>query len=90
MTTEALGRFGHHPEAAIDYECEIDALIGAAYERMTMGGHPDLEERISKAMDFRVLSRPGELRWLNQRFNGAHEIYARRPTWVKWPEGESE
>lgn len=88
MTDEQLGRFGHHPDARIDYECEIDALIGMAYDRLTgMCAHPEIGERISKAMDFRVLSRPGELRWLNQTFNGQREIYAVRPAWVQWPEG---
>lgn len=84
--TMTLGRFGHHPDAAIDYECEIDALIGMAYERLTMGGHPDLEDRIATAMDFRVLQRPGELRWLNQTFRGVREIYPVKPAWVRWPE----
>jgi len=81
-----LCRFGHHPDPMIDYECEIDALIGMAYERLTMGGCPDLEDRISKAMTFRTLQTPGELRWLNQTFNGTREIYARKPGWVRWPE----
>jgi len=83
---EKLGRFGHHPDPTTDYECEIDALIGMAYERLTMGGYPDLEDRISRAMTFRTLQTPGELRWLNQTFNGAREIYARKPAWMKWPE----
>lgn len=79
-----LGRFGHHPEAAIDYECEIDALVGMAYDRITgMQAHPALEERIRKAMDFRALETPGELRWLNQHFNGAREIYAVEPECLK-------
>lgn len=69
---ERLGIFGHHPDARTDYECEIDALIGMAYERLTMGGHPDLEDRIRKAMEFRTLSTPGELRWLNQTSEVAH------------------
>ncbi|MFN3387479.1 MAG: hypothetical protein ACK40O_00995 [Allosphingosinicella sp.] len=85
--TEELGRFDHHPDARIDYECEIDALIGMAYERLTMGGHPDLEERIRKAMEFRTLDTPGELRWLSQKFNGTREIYAVKPAWMQWPEG---
>lgn len=85
-TGQRLGRFGHHPEPEIDYECEIDALIGIAYERLTMGGHSDLEERITKAMAFQVLQRPGELRWLNRLFNGVSEIYAIKPAWVEWPE----
>lgn len=83
---EKLGRFGHHPDAQTDYECEIDALIGMAYERLTMGGNPDLEDRIGKAMEFRALSTPGELRWLNQTFRGVREIYAVKPAWVQWPE----
>lgn len=80
---EKLGRFGHHPEADIDYEIEIDALIGMGYDRLAMGGHPDLEQRITKAMDFNVLSRPGELRWLSQRFNGTREIYTQMPECFK-------
>lgn len=83
---EALGRFGHHPDARIDYECEIDVLIGMAYERLTMGGNEDLEERIGRAMEFRTIITPGELRWLSRRFNGTREIYAKRPDWVQWPE----
>lgn len=85
-TDEQLGRFGHHPEPGIDYECEIDALIGMAYDRLVMGGASDLEDRITKAMAFQVLQRPGELRWLNHVFNGVREIYAIKPAWVEWPE----
>ena len=81
---EVLGRFGHHPEAAIDYECEIDALIGMAYDRLTgMQEHADLEDRIRKAMEFRVLSTPGELRWLSKQFNGTREIYAVIPECIE-------
>jgi len=77
---EELGRFGHHPEAGIDYEIEIDALIGMAYDRLTgMLGHLDLEERIRKAMEFRVMETPLELRWLSQKFNGTREIYTKMP-----------
>lgn len=83
---EILGRFGHHPDTRMDYDIEIDALIAMAYERMTMGGVPDLEERIRKAMEFRVLETPGELRWLSQKFNGTQELYATKPSWVRWPE----
>ncbi len=78
-----LGRFDHHPDPATDYECEVAALIGMAYERLTMGGHPDLEERIGKAREFRSLNTPGELRWLSQRFNGTREIYAVEPDCIK-------
>jgi len=84
--SEEPGRFGHHPDPATDWECEIDALIGMAYERLTMSGHPDLEERISKAMQFRTMASKGHLRWLSQTFCGTREIYATKPDWVQWPE----
>ncbi|WP_367347605.1 hypothetical protein [Sphingobium yanoikuyae] len=77
---EELGRFGHHPDARIDYECETDALIGMAYDRLTgMAQHGDLEYRICRAIEFRTANTPGELRWLSQKFNGTREVYAVEP-----------
>ena len=58
---ENLGRFGHHPEAAIDF-CveveEIEAIANNAKIGLTGFGHEQdragLDERIERALEFRV------------------------------------
>lgn len=87
LAERETGYFGHHPDARIDYEIEVDDLIGRAYERLTLGGHEDLEARITKAMDFRTIDTPRELLWLSKVFRGTRELYAYRPDWMQWPEG---
>ena len=55
--SETLGRFGHHPNSAIDFCVEVEELMSIATDRK-MGIHnPDdgtLEKRVERAMDFRV------------------------------------
>jgi hypothetical protein len=56
-TTEALGRFGHHPNPAVDFCCEVDALEGYAAEYKAGGFGIDkaaLTERIARALTFVV------------------------------------
>jgi hypothetical protein len=54
-TTEQLGRFGHHPDPAIDFCVEVEELEGLAYNH-SVGFFPDpgLAERIDRALEFRV------------------------------------
>lgn len=49
-----LGRFGHHPHPAIDFCAEVDELIGMAANRRAGLPEPTLEDRITRAMEFRV------------------------------------
>jgi hypothetical protein len=54
-STEALGRFGHHPDPAIDFEVEVCDIEGSAYE--AIAGHLDrtaLLDRAERALSFRV------------------------------------
>lgn len=56
---EIRGRFGHHPDPAIDFCIETE-IIGNEWLNTKMGfmvGTPprsEIEERVSKAMEFRV------------------------------------
>lgn len=51
----SLGRFGHHPNPAIDFCVEVECLEGMAYNRK-VGFDPELslDERARRAMTFRV------------------------------------
>ena len=50
-----LGRFGHHPDPATDYCCEVDRLEGEAYEAgVGMRDPMDVRAAAEKAMGFRV------------------------------------
>lgn len=51
---EPLGRFGHHPNPAIDFCVEVECLEGMAYDRGVGDAVPDLEKRLSRALAFRV------------------------------------
>lgn len=56
---EQLGRFGHHPDAAIDFCVEIETIEGEWSNIKTgfMNGTPtryELVERVARAMTFRV------------------------------------
>lgn len=58
---EQLGRFGHHPEPAIDFCVEVEELEAIAESTrlgLTGYGHEDdragLDRRVESAMDFRV------------------------------------
>lgn len=54
--TNTLGRFGHHPDPAIDFCIEVDAIKGELRQlalRLHVEGG-DLGRRINRAMDFRV------------------------------------
>lgn len=59
MEVKANGRFGHHPDQAIDFEVEVGDLEAEIYHHKVgfQNGTPSLEEikeRISRAMTFRV------------------------------------
>lgn len=55
---EVLGRFGHHPDPAIDFEVEVETLQGQLYDATHGVTSPDeipaIRERIDNAMGFRV------------------------------------
>ena len=61
ITGEEVGRFGHHPDAAIDFCIEVEEVESVA-ENTRLGlcgfGHEDdratLDDRIGTALDFRV------------------------------------
>jgi hypothetical protein len=57
MTVETLGRFGHHPDPAIDFELEVQDLEDEVYN-FAVGFQPlprdELNSRIDRAMNFRV------------------------------------
>lgn len=57
MSPETLGRFGHHPDPAIDFCVEVEVLEGIAYDRSVGFANPadgSFDERLSRAMEFRV------------------------------------
>lgn len=72
MSTQKLGYFGHHTDTAIDFEVEVDALIGM---------HVDVEagltdkaaflERLNKAALF--AAPPGNARDMLARFFAEHQ-----------------
>ena len=53
MTAE-LGRFGHHPDPVIDYEVEVESLIGMKADLDAGLSTPDFNTRLHNAMLFRV------------------------------------
>lgn len=55
QVAEKLGRFGHHPDPAIDYCVEVEELEGMMFNRRVgFDLEPDLDKRVERAMDFRV------------------------------------
>lgn len=51
----SLGRFGHHPDPATDFEVECDALMGLAYDaEHGMACRAAVVERMARALEFRV------------------------------------
>lgn len=53
--TERLGKFGHHPDAAIDFCVEVEEIQAMAYNRKVgFDNEPSLDDRIEKALAFRV------------------------------------
>jgi hypothetical protein len=57
-----LGRFGHHPDPAIDFEVEVEELEGMAYNRRVgFDPEPTLDARVEKAMGFVVGGDPGAI-----------------------------
>ncbi|EHM01187.1 hypothetical protein HMPREF9946_02191 [Acetobacteraceae bacterium AT-5844] len=52
---EQLGRFGHHPDPAIDFEVEAECLIGLTYDALhDMADRAEVRKRLSRAMTFKV------------------------------------
>ena len=71
--TEKLGRFGHHPDPAVDFCIEVEALYGMAYDRRhDIDTHNDFPKRLERALEFRVGGDPaavasmGDLRTLDK------------------------
>lgn len=59
MKTESLGRFGHHPDPAIDFCVEVETIEGEHFNTKIgfANGTPtadDLRKRVDRAMSFRV------------------------------------
>lgn len=53
--TEQLGRFGHHPDPAIDFCCEVDAIEGIEHEvKIGLADRGALFDRVGRAIDFNV------------------------------------
>lgn len=72
---ERLGRFGHHPDPAIDFCVEVEELMGIATDRRLGVANLDddtLESRVDLAMQFRVggdrgaIDAKGELRAIDE------------------------
>lgn len=58
-STEKLGRFGHHPDPAVDFCVEVETLDNEWFNTKIgfMNGTPSVDElrvRTDRAMDFRV------------------------------------
>lgn len=54
-TDEKLGRYGHHPDAATDFEVEVDELIAMDFDLQNkVAPHHDFMKRLSYALDFNV------------------------------------
>lgn len=52
---EKLGRFGHHPDPAIDFCVEVEEIQAmACNRRIGFDPEPALDGRVEKAMQFRV------------------------------------
>jgi hypothetical protein len=55
---EKLGRFGHHPDPAIDFEVEVETIQGLLYDATlgvtSLDGISGIVERIDRAMEFRT------------------------------------
>lgn len=52
---ETLGRFGHHPDPAIDFCVEVEEIQAMACNRkIGFDPEPTLDRRIDQAMQFRV------------------------------------
>lgn len=56
MTDEKLGRFGNHPDPAIDFCCEVDEIEALVFDAVNSIRDCGAEatHRIGRAMDFRV------------------------------------
>lgn len=53
--TKTLGRFGHHPDPAIDFCVEVEGIQADVYEaQVGMIPATPVFERIDRAMSFRV------------------------------------
>lgn len=65
-TTEKLGRFGHHPDPAIDFCVEVEELESIDFDRSHgLGDQSGFTARLERALDFRV---GGDLNAINAKF----------------------
>jgi len=55
-TAKKLGRFGHHPDHAIDFCVEVDAIDAAWWDAkvMSVGTRTEVLARAVRALEFRV------------------------------------
>jgi hypothetical protein len=59
MMSEQLARFGHHPDPADDYCVEVECLLGMECNRQVgFDPEPDLERRVTRALDFKAGGSP--------------------------------
>lgn len=50
---KTLGRFGHHPDPALDFCVEVEEIQGLVYDvKIGMAKRKDVEDRIFRAMMF--------------------------------------
>lgn len=50
-----LGRFGHHPNPAIDFEIESNIILDMEYNiKNNISEHPTFQERLTKALEFPI------------------------------------
>lgn len=52
--TDSLGRFGHHPDPAIDFEIEVECLLARKFDADHGQPDPTLWDDTAIAMAFRV------------------------------------
>lgn len=55
MSETRLGRFGHHPDPAIDFCHEVECCENDAFDlRIGIGSRKEVYARVDRAMSFRV------------------------------------
>lgn len=75
--TERLGRFGHHPDPATDFEVEVQE-IDAIVTDVRLGLRPkdEIEPRLSQAMLFRVGGIPSAVAAKGKLREIEHSLFA--------------
>lgn len=72
----AVGRFGHHPDPAIDFEVEVEELTAIVTD-VKLGLRPkdEIEPRLSQAMLFRVGGVPSAVAAKDKLREVEHNLY---------------